>query len=276
MRLGQAAERSRGCSGEQDAGDPVAAALAGGRRWPPRRPAGEGKLSAAQVAELESVLDANPTACGYEVQCGTLTRIVGVVWQRFRMDYTLAGWTYCTRSGGPCRCLRSRPSLAGPGRAVSRLALPRRLHRQPLPAGPGRGAAPRPRGMADPLRSGLRPPTRWRTAPPEREHRPALVYVDPWRKAVKAVTDKVATICREMEPPHGLLLPVRDHPRRPAHPSALRQARPANYARESPPFRIGSVGTAASRKPARGDVPIEHATPARPSMPARWLRPCRT
>jgi len=34
----------------------------------------------------------------------------------------------------------------GPGRAVPRLALPRRLHRQPLPAGPGRRAAPRPRG----------------------------------------------------------------------------------------------------------------------------------
>jgi hypothetical protein len=37
------------------------------------------------------VLDAGPAACGYEVQCWTLTRIADLVWQRFGARYTLAG-----------------------------------------------------------------------------------------------------------------------------------------------------------------------------------------
>ena len=49
------------------------------------------KLSAAQAAELEAVLDAGPAACGYEDQCWTLARIANQVWQRFGVEYTLAG-----------------------------------------------------------------------------------------------------------------------------------------------------------------------------------------
>jgi transposase len=49
------------------------------------------KLAAAQVAELEAVLDAGPGACGYEDQRWTLARIADLVWQRFRVEYTLAG-----------------------------------------------------------------------------------------------------------------------------------------------------------------------------------------
>lgn len=49
------------------------------------------KLTAAQVAELESVLDEGPAACGYDDQCWTLARIAGLVWQRFGVEYTLAG-----------------------------------------------------------------------------------------------------------------------------------------------------------------------------------------
>ena len=49
------------------------------------------KLSAAQVAELEAVLDAGPAACGYEDQRWTLARVAEQVWQRFGVEYTLAG-----------------------------------------------------------------------------------------------------------------------------------------------------------------------------------------
>jgi transposase len=49
------------------------------------------KLTAAQVAVLEEVLDAGPAACGYADQCWTLARIADQVWQRFGVEYTLAG-----------------------------------------------------------------------------------------------------------------------------------------------------------------------------------------
>ena len=49
------------------------------------------KLTPAQLGELEAVLDAGPAACGYEDQCWTLARIAEVVWQRFGVEYTLAG-----------------------------------------------------------------------------------------------------------------------------------------------------------------------------------------
>ena len=51
----------------------------------------KGKLTAAQAAELESVLDDGPAACGYDDQCRTLARITDLVWQRFGVEYTLAG-----------------------------------------------------------------------------------------------------------------------------------------------------------------------------------------
>ena len=49
------------------------------------------KLSPAQVAELEEVLDAGPAACGYADQCWTLARIADQAWRRFGVEYTLAG-----------------------------------------------------------------------------------------------------------------------------------------------------------------------------------------
>ena len=49
------------------------------------------KLTSAQVAELEAVLDAGPAACGYADQCWTLARIADQVWRRFGVEYTLAG-----------------------------------------------------------------------------------------------------------------------------------------------------------------------------------------
>src|SRR5258705_9379337 len=49
------------------------------------------KLSPAQVAELEAVLDAGPAAAGYVDQCWTLARIADQVWRRFGGEYTLAG-----------------------------------------------------------------------------------------------------------------------------------------------------------------------------------------
>ena len=60
------------------------------------------KLTKAQVAGLEEVLDAGPAACGYTDQCWTLARVAEQVWRRSGVQYTLAamdvllhriGWT---------------------------------------------------------------------------------------------------------------------------------------------------------------------------------------
>src|SRR5918911_2371708 len=50
------------------------------------------KLTAAQLRELETVLEAGPAAWGWdEDQCWTLARIAEVIHRRFQADYTLAG-----------------------------------------------------------------------------------------------------------------------------------------------------------------------------------------
>ncbi len=49
------------------------------------------KLSPAQLGELEAVLEAGPAAAGYADQCWTLARIADQVWERFGVEYTLAG-----------------------------------------------------------------------------------------------------------------------------------------------------------------------------------------
>ncbi|HLX51170.1 MAG TPA: winged helix-turn-helix domain-containing protein [Streptosporangiaceae bacterium] len=50
------------------------------------------KLAAAQVGELEVVLEAGPAVWGWdEDQCWTLARIAEVVRRRFGVEYTLAG-----------------------------------------------------------------------------------------------------------------------------------------------------------------------------------------
>jgi transposase len=49
------------------------------------------KLTAAQVGELEAVLEAGPAAQGWEDQCWTLARIAEVARRRFGVEYTLAG-----------------------------------------------------------------------------------------------------------------------------------------------------------------------------------------
>jgi transposase len=69
------------------------ALAAGGREAPASRGAGGAKckLTPAQLEELEAVLDAGPAACGYADQCWTLARIADLVWQRFGVEYTLAG-----------------------------------------------------------------------------------------------------------------------------------------------------------------------------------------
>jgi transposase len=66
---------------------------AGGREALASKGAGGAKckLTPAKVTELEAVLDEGPAACGYADQCWTLERITDLVWQRFGMQYTLAG-----------------------------------------------------------------------------------------------------------------------------------------------------------------------------------------
>jgi transposase len=49
------------------------------------------KLTPVQLGELEAVLDAGPAAAGYADQCWTLARIADQAWQRFGVEYTLAG-----------------------------------------------------------------------------------------------------------------------------------------------------------------------------------------
>jgi transposase len=50
------------------------------------------KLTAAQVRELETMLEAGPAVWGWdEDQCWTLARIAEVVRRRFKVEYTLAG-----------------------------------------------------------------------------------------------------------------------------------------------------------------------------------------
>jgi transposase len=70
------------------------ALAAGGRAALASKGPGGGpcKLTAAQVRELETVLEAGPAAWGWdEDQCWTLARIAEVVRRRFRVGYTLAG-----------------------------------------------------------------------------------------------------------------------------------------------------------------------------------------
>ena len=50
------------------------------------------KMTAAQLEELEAVLDAGPAASGWdEDQCWTLARIAELIWRRLGVEYTLAG-----------------------------------------------------------------------------------------------------------------------------------------------------------------------------------------
>src|SRR5438132_10073311 len=69
------------------------ALAAGGRAALASKGAGgaQCKLTPAQVAELEAVLDAGPAAAGYADQCWTLARDADQGWQRFGAEYTLAG-----------------------------------------------------------------------------------------------------------------------------------------------------------------------------------------
>src|SRR6266567_7031085 len=69
------------------------ALAAGGREALASRGAGGAKckLSGAQVAELEAVLDAGPAAAGYLDQCWTLARVADQAWRGFGVEDMLAG-----------------------------------------------------------------------------------------------------------------------------------------------------------------------------------------
>ena len=49
------------------------------------------KLTEAQAAELEAVLEQGPAAAGYADHCWTLARVTDQVWRRFGVEDTLAG-----------------------------------------------------------------------------------------------------------------------------------------------------------------------------------------
>ena len=69
------------------------------------------KLTAAQLRELGTLLDAGPAAWGWdEDQCWTLARIAEVVRARFGVDYTLAGMDLLL---SPDRLERPGPRPAG-------------------------------------------------------------------------------------------------------------------------------------------------------------------
>src|SRR3982751_1336674 len=69
------------------------ALTAGGRpALASKGPGGAGcRLSSAQLAELEVLLEAGPAGWGWDDQCWTLPRIAEVVHARFGVDYTLPG-----------------------------------------------------------------------------------------------------------------------------------------------------------------------------------------
>ncbi len=89
------------------------ALAAGGREALASKGAGGAKckLTEAQVAELEEVLDAGPAACGYADQCWTLARIAEQAWQRFGVEYTLAGINGIRRAAGSPGRMNSRPAM---------------------------------------------------------------------------------------------------------------------------------------------------------------------
>ena len=68
------------------------ALAAGGREALASKGAGgaQCKLTEAQVAELEAVLEEGPAAAGYADQCWTLSRVADQAWRRFEVEYTLA------------------------------------------------------------------------------------------------------------------------------------------------------------------------------------------
>src|ERR1700754_1311461 len=86
------------------------ALAAGGREALASKGAGgaQCKLSPAQVAELEAVLEEGPAAAGYADQCWTLSRVAEQVWQRFGVEYTLAGMAVLLH--------RLRGGVSGPAR----------------------------------------------------------------------------------------------------------------------------------------------------------------
>jgi transposase len=68
------------------------------------------KLTAAQLRELETVLEAGPAAWRWdEGQCWTLARIAEIVHGRFGVDYTLAGMDLLHRIGWSVQVRPARP-----------------------------------------------------------------------------------------------------------------------------------------------------------------------
>ena len=137
---------------------------------------------------------------------------------------------------------------ARPGRAVPRLALPRRLHRQPLRAPPGRGAAPRPR---DHRAAPRRPERRAAGAPAVRE-------VQRQRRLARHRRHRPQPAARRRHPRRP---PPRQGPRRHRPPRPGRRRRPHRPPRPRPHHPA----------PARGLAPR-----ARVAEPLRSrLRPAR-
>jgi transposase len=62
------------------------------------------RLDEAQLAELETVLEAGPLAAGFSDQRWTLARVGGLIEKKFGMHYTLPGvWYLLRRLGWTCQ-----------------------------------------------------------------------------------------------------------------------------------------------------------------------------
>jgi transposase len=123
------------------------------------------RLSAVQLAELEAVPDAGPAVSGRdEDQRSTLARIAEIIWQRFGVEYTLAGADLLLRRIGwtvqvPARQAAERDEARiaawregrspvvkgprGPGRLADLRGRARPGLTSPPKDGPGAGAAAR-------------------------------------------------------------------------------------------------------------------------------------
>src|SRR2546430_16743665 len=129
------------------------ALAAGGREALASKGAGGAKckLTEAQLAELEEVLDAGPAAAGYLDQCWTLARVAEQCWRRFGVEYTLAGMAVLlhrlgwalpgpARRGAPRGGEEKPPGGGGPPAGLKKPArAPAPRPSSQTPSAPGRG-----------------------------------------------------------------------------------------------------------------------------------------
>ena len=171
------------------------------------------------------------------------------------------------------RDLNNRPRRAG--RAVPRLALPRRLHRLPVRPGPGRGAAPRPRRSSS-RSSPTSPTARWLTCPPGSSPRTPPGWPAPPSHTTCCAPPAPWPACPSRKARGATHPPRPDRRRRPHRPARPRPHHPAPARRLAPRTRMAEPVRRRLRPARRSGLtsPEPVTAPARP--PAATRTPPRT